>query len=592
MDFAEHVKSSVDIVRVIGEYLPLKRVGAGPRYVGRCPFHEEKTPSFSVHGGHQFFKCFGCGKGGDVYTFVMEIEGITFYEALTQLAEKHGIPRPQRSEQASAEAARRTALLAMHETAAKLFHSQLAGPAGQAARAYLDKRGVASSMIEDFQLGYSDKGGSTLTRRLQQEGYGPDLLEASGLVLKRADGSFFDRFRGRLMFPIHNESGKVIAFGGRAMEPEDEPKYLNSSETAIYRKSGVLYSLHRAKESMRREDRAVLVEGYMDVIGVYSAGVHNVVATCGTALTVAQVQAIRRHTSRLVINYDPDNAGANATEKGINLLLSEGMHVRVAQLTGGLDPDEYIGQHGAEAYQARLNDAASYFHWLADRARARHDMTSAEGRLEAFRSLLPVIKEVHDQVERAAIAHEMAEYLRVERGVISEEFRKLGGGRKPARAAAAPPSALSQLRSFEVDLLHALLFDEQSREAVLSEVLQSPALVELRVGRIVRQIGDLVAAGRAPSLAELETTADEADKALLAALVFAEGKREEVEPAALAERSVHALRALAAELQSKEISRQIQAAEKAGNLAEAMRLMEEYHLLKRQQGKRGGVASG
>ncbi len=340
MDFSAQLKSSIHIVRVVGEYVRLKRSGAGPRYVGLCPFHTEKTPSFSVHATHQFYKCFGCGAGGDVIKFVMDIERLTFFEALKLLAERNGIPMPRRSEYADEETKLRAAVFEMHEIAARMFAANLAGAAGGAARDYLARRGVAASMVGEFGLGLSDGAGQALARRFQKEGFPEAAMEASGLVLKRQDGSgWFDRFRNRLMFPIHNESGKVIAFGGRALAAGEEPKYLNSPETPIYRKSYVLYNLHRAKDAIRKADRAVLVEGYMDAIGVYAAGVREVVASCGTALTSAQVRALKRHSERIVVNFDPDAAGASASERSIHTLLEEGMQGRILQLDGGLDPD-------------------------------------------------------------------------------------------------------------------------------------------------------------------------------------------------------------------------------------------------------------
>ena len=314
VDFKEQVKSSLDIVKVIGEYVPLKRSGTGGRYIGLCPFHQEKTPSFSVNQTRQFYKCFGCNAGGDVFNFVMELDGLTFPEALKVLAERTGIPMPQRTEYADAESKQRAALLDMHAIAAELFQTNLRSPHGAEARAYLDRRGIGKEMTETFGVGYSESSGQSLTRRLTN--FTPEQLDASGLVRRRDDGSgSYDYFRGRLMFPIHNEAGKVIGFGGRALRDEDQPKYLNSPETPIYRKSSVLYNVHRAKDSMRKLERAVLVEGYMDVMGVYAAGIKEVVASCGTALTSAQVGIMRRLTDgkTIVVLYDPDKAGANAS---------------------------------------------------------------------------------------------------------------------------------------------------------------------------------------------------------------------------------------------------------------------------------------
>jgi DNA primase len=331
MDFVEQLKSSIDIVKGVGEYVRLKKSGAGPRWVGLCPFHTEKTPSFSVHQSHQFYKCFGCGAGGDVIKFVMEIERISFVEALKLLAERNGIAMPKRAEYADEETKLRATLFEMHEIAARAFRANLQGPAGSAARDYLARRGVAASVVEEFGLGYSDRGGQDLVRRFEREGFSQQM-EASGLVLKRQDApGYFDRFRGRLMFPIHSESGKIIAFAGRALAAGDEPKYLNSAETAIYRKNQVLYNLHRAREAVRKSGFGILVEGYMDVIGLHAAGVREAVASCGTALTAGQVRTLKRYSENLVVNFDPDAAGSNAAERSIQLLLEEGMRVRVLE---------------------------------------------------------------------------------------------------------------------------------------------------------------------------------------------------------------------------------------------------------------------
>ena len=300
MDFVEQVKSSVDIVQVIGERVRLRKSGAA-RYLGLCPFHNEKTPSFTVHAGLGFYKCFGCGVSGDVIKYVEQIEGISFYEALKLLAERHGIPMPKRAGYSDPDMRLRAALHQMHEIAEESFRERLNGPAGAEARGYLERRGVAPETAAQFGLGYADRSGRFLLRLLDQRSFTPEQLEASGLVGRRDDGSFYDRFRNRLLFPIHNETGKVIGFGGRALSPDDNPKYLNSPETPIYKKSYVLYNLHRAKDGVRKADRTVLVEGYMDVIGVYTAGVREVVASCGTSLTTQQVQLLRRHSGRIMM---------------------------------------------------------------------------------------------------------------------------------------------------------------------------------------------------------------------------------------------------------------------------------------------------
>ncbi len=470
MDFKEQLKSSLDIVKVVGEYVRLKRMGATGRYIGLCPFHQEKTPSFNVNQSRQFYKCFGCGVAGDAFKFVMEIDGLTFPEAIKLLAERNGVPMPTRADYTDPQSKLRTALFEIHKIATELFQANLRGPQGADARAYLDKRGLSPELIETFGLGFSERTGQSLARRLAQEQFTTEQIDASALLAKRDDGSRYDFFRGRLMFPIHDESGKVVAFGGRAMRDDDGPKYFNSGETPIYRKTSVLYNLHRARDAMRRSGRAILVEGYMDVIGVYAAGIREVVASCGTALTTPQVRTMHRHADTVVVNFDPDNAGANAAEKAIQLLLDEGLHVRVVALEGGLDPDEYVKQNGAAAYLARLESASGYFHWLADRARARFDMQSAEGRMDAFRFLLPTVQKISDKLERAAVANDLAGYLGVDAGLVLDQFKKAAADRRAPSPVAQPRSTVPALESM---LLNALLADPLTRDEILPQLDQS-----------------------------------------------------------------------------------------------------------------------
>ncbi|MBI3279744.1 MAG: DNA primase [Acidobacteria bacterium] len=568
MDFVEQLKSSVDIVRVVGEYVPLKRVGAGPRYTGLCPFHTEKTPSFSVHSGHQFYKCFGCGAGGDVLKFVMEIERLTFPEALKSLAERYGIPMPKRAEYSDPESKLRAAVYEMHEIAAQVFRASLEASAGAEARAYLSRRGVTPALAEQFGLGYSDRSGQALTPKLQDK-FSPEQLERSGLVLKRSDGTFFDRFRGRLIFPIHNESGKVIGFGGRALAQGDEPKYLNSPETSIYRKSFVLYNLHRAKEAIRKRDSAVLVEGYMDAIGVFAAGVQEVVASCGTALSQAQVRCLKRHSATIVVNFDPDTAGANAAERSIQALLDEAMRVRILELDGDLDPDEYVSKRGAEAYRSRLQAAQPYFLWLADRARKKFDMRTAEGRVAGFKWLLPPLQRISDAIERAAVANEVADFLGVDRGVVLREFRKQPRGRDSG----ADQSAVPALRRIEVRVIRFLLADSRSRSAIFPHLCDNAAVAGFQTGALVRQICALHEHAPDFSFSELRDRLSEADKAMLESLILADncdqGDGDSVEQV------IQALESECRQFRVADLRSRIRDAERRGDLAEALRLTEQ-----------------
>ena len=486
--------------------------------MGLCPFHNEKSPSFTVHVVHQFYKCFACGVSGDVVKFVQEKEGLSFYEALKSLSERYGIPMPKRSGYADEDSKLRGALLAMHEQAEEAFRANLESQAGEAARSYIGKRGLAPETVEHFGLGYSDRSGRALVRLFEQRGFPVAQMEESGLVGKRQDGSLYDRFRNRLMFPIHNESGKIIAFGGRALSPEDEPKYLNSPETPIYKKSHVLYNLHRAREGVRKEDRAILVEGYMDAIGVTAAGFRNVVASCGTALTTQQVQAVKRHSHRIAVNFDPDAPGANAAERSIDLLLAEGMQVRIVELDGDLDPDEYCKDRGAAAYQERLEGAKGYFYWLADRVRAKHDMRTSEGKVAVLNFLLPKLQAITDQLERMTVANDVAGYIGVDRGMVLDHFRKA----VTERSEKAIQRPVIPLRHDERMLLIALLTDAELRADMIGRLRSLQTIETLPSRGIFQAVFALQDAGGRIGFDEVNGRLEEADQNLLAQAVLNE----------------------------------------------------------------------
>lgn len=584
MDFVEQLKSSIDIVKVIGEYVRLERKGATGRYSGLCPFHQEKTPSFSVHQQRQFYKCFGCGASGDVLKFVMEHDGLTFPETLRSLSERFGIPMPQRNEYSDADSRLRAALFEMHEVAADVFRENLRGPIGSEARAYLDRRGITQELIDVFGLGFSDPSGQSLVRRFSK--FSAEQVDQSGLVRKRNEGTgHFDSFRGRLMFPIHNESGKVIGFGGRAMRDEDQPKYLNSPETPIYKKTTVLYNLHRARDGMRKSGRTVLVEGYMDVIGVYAAGVREVVASCGTALTNAQVRAMHRHADAVILNFDPDNAGQNAAEGAIKLLLDEGLHVRVLTLGGGepgskLDPDEFVKRFGGDAYRAKLDSAATYFHWMADRARSKFDMRTAEGRVEAFKWLLPAVQKVPDKLERAAVVNDMASYLGVDPSMVLDQFKRAASERRPA----APVVTRAAIPSSERILIEALLASPRVREEILPQI--RPEMTEGFVTReIIEAFRHVEAEDQARVFADVEGRLTESARALLHDALATDHTEEGLDEELAWSQAKACLERLQMDVRKRRLSElkaQVKLAEREGRVREALSLYGELEQLERE----------
>jgi DNA primase len=430
---AEKVKQQADIVRVVGEYVQLKK--AGQNFRGLCPFHAEKTPSFNVHPSKQIYHCFGCGQGGDVFKFVMEMEKCAFPEAIRIVAEKCGIAIPRAREhdpEERRENQQRAVLVELHREAQLWFVKQLEGSLeGKAARAYLEDRGLDRETVTRFGMGYAPSGGDLLVRHLKTR-YAEKTLLESGLISRDSSGRLFDRFRRRITFPIANDSSKIVAFGARALADE-QPKYLNSPETPIYSKSKVLYHLDRAKDALRRQDFAILVEGYMDAIAVARAGISNVVASCGTALAESQIKLLGRFTKRVIVNYDPDAAGQAATERSLTALLEQDFEVRVLSLPPigdkKADPDLFIREKGAAAYRQQLKEAPPYVDYLITRAR-QMDLSSGEGKRRAVNFLLPYVQRIPNSILRSEWATRIAQQLRLDEPVLRAALSKAASERR------------------------------------------------------------------------------------------------------------------------------------------------------------------
>lgn len=576
-DFAQHVKSMADIVRIVGETVTLKRSGAN--YLGLCPFHQEKTPSFSVHATRQFYYCFGCGAKGDVFRFVMEMEKVTFPEAVRRVAQRMGIPVPAaaREEAASPEAKLRKALEEVHQRALGFYRKQLQSAEAKPLRELIRRRGVTDESIEEFGLGYAPRGGDALTRLLSREGFAANVLEASGLVLRRDRGGHYDRFRGRWMFPIANETGRTIAFAGRTLASDQQPKYTNSPETALYKKSRVLYNLSRAREAIRKANATLLVEGYMDVIAAWQAGARNVAASCGTALTETQAHMLARYAPEAVVSYDPDSAGVAATDRSLGVLLAEGMQVRILRLPGAQDPDQYIQQSGAEAYQAQVAEAQPVFRYLAGRALEIHPGTTPEAKLAALNFVLPYVANVPDKLIRAELASDIAQKMDVSTGLVWEAFRKAAVERKREVKA---PAAGSRIPNAEAALIRLLLESQEARQRILP-LLQEKGLLELLESRaIVSTLLGVIEAGGTPDLASLADRLEEGQQRLLAEVVF----DRDAMPVSIDEASIHifALDRKRLQRQRQALQRRIQDAQKARNPQLALDLLREQSELDKE----------
>ena len=507
-DFAQTVKQQADIVKVIEGYIRLRKSGA-QNYSGLCPFHKEKSPSFSVHAVRQFYHCFGCQASGDVFSFVGKIENVTFPEAVRIVAQKCGIPLPKRefsSPEEAAEARLRTKLLDLHETATAWFEEQLRGPEGAIAREYLAGRGLTPEGIKTFRIGYSPDSFNALRDRLSPMA-DSETLRASGLFSSKEQGDgtqghLYDRFRKRVMFPIANESGRVIAFTARTLETGDKAgaKYINSPETPLYSKSLVLFNLDKARTSIRKHDFALLVEGQMDCISVYLRGIQNVIATSGTAFTEQQVGLLKRHTSQVVVNFDPDAAGANAAEKSIALLTEEGFTIKIVTLDGGLDPDRFIRERGVEAYMAALRGARRQSDYLIERARMAFPGASAEQKVKAMNYLLPHIRRMPEKLARDQFAGDAAQKLGIDSAVLREELRQAALKRRDHVEIRA-----TTLTEVERVLLRALAITDpehqQSRRLAAEAVSTQPAWfqhlgsfpsIQALVGRQARDPMDVI----------------------------------------------------------------------------------------------------
>ena len=514
--FAEKVKQQADIVRVIGEYVRLKKTGQN--FTGLCPFHQEKTPSFAVHPVRQIYHCFGCGAGGDVFKFVMEMDKSPFPEAVRTVAEKCGIPIPrprERSPEEHRENQQRSALVEMHREAAAYFVRQLHESAeGKVAEAYLEDRGLDRNAMNRFGIGWAPSAGDALLRLLKQK-YPEKLLAICGLFSVNDNGRLYDKFRSRIMFPIASDAGKVIAFGGRAMG-DAMPKYMNSPETPIYSKSNVLYHLDRAKEELRKSDFGILVEGYMDAIAVARAGLTNVVASCGTSLAEPQIKLLQRFTRRVVVNYDPDTAGQVATERSLTLLLEKEFDVRVLALPGGADPDKFLKEQGADAYRKLLAQAPPYLDYLIGRAR-QMDRSSAAGKVAALNFLMPYVQRLPNRLLRSEWATRISSELRVDEPVLREELRRAAverrGEVKPKAALLAPV-----VKPAERQLIHMLVEAEEFRERLAHDLVADALHLGLESEKILDVLISKV--GEKPDPTALAAALEEKDRRLFFEILF------------------------------------------------------------------------
>jgi DNA primase len=567
--FIDDLRRQADIVRIVQDYVSLKKAGAN--WVARCPFHKETKPSFSVNPGKEIFYCFGCQKGGSVFNFIMEIERVAFPEAIKIVAEKSGVPLPQLVDDSRFEARKRESdqIIELNQWALSWWEDQLKSDKGQArhARKYLEQRGLTEQTCKTFHLGFAPDSWEALSTHLRQKGVSQEQIERSGLVVKKEEGGSYDRFRGRLMFPVLDAQGKPIAFGGRTLDPEGEPKYLNSPETPAYTKGRHLFGLNLTRDEIRRQGFAILVEGYLDLIVPYQAGVRNVVASLGTALTPDQVKLIGRFARKVVVNYDGDRAGVQAAKRVIETLLAEDLEVKVLVLPDNADPDDFIRKYGVTDYQQRRGEAQPHIQFVIDEAVRDRNLHNPADKAVAVEETLPFVRAVRSRIQRREYFDIAMDSLRVQPDQRRELWQRIRGGASTDAAAVQQIVARDARRTVaEEKLLQLLLADEELRKIILPrlEAKDYEGLATASVFRALRVLND---EGREVSFASLsdELTGDAASAELLPRLMAADDVESFDDALAAADSCLNALRLVKLDQRIDEMRSEIAEAERAGD---------------------------
>jgi DNA primase len=583
--FIEDLKHQADIVRVIQDYVPLKKAGAS--WKAPCPFHKETKPSFNVNPGKEMFFCFGCHKGGSVFTFIMEIERVTFPEAIKIVAEKSGVPLPKMIDDGRFEARKRESdeVIELNQWALSWWQDQLQSKAAGAVRQYLKERGLTDETSQTFRLGFAPESWDALSTHLRQKGASQDQLERSGLVVKKDAGGSYDRFRGRLMFPVLDAQGRPIAFGGRTLDPEGDPKYLNSPETPAYTKGRHLYGLNLTRDEIRRQGFAILVEGYLDLIVPYQFGVRNMVASLGTALTPEQVKLIGRFARKVVVNYDGDRAGVQAAKRAIETILAEDLEVKVLVLPDNADPDDFIRKTGVSEYQRRRGEAQPHIQFVIDQAVRDRNLHNPADKAAAVEETLPFVRAVRGRIQRREYFDIAMDALRVQSDQRRELWHRIRGGASVETAAVQEvvrPAAKPTVA--EDKLLGLLLVNEELRKIILPR-LETGDFENLITAPIFRAILDLDKDDREIGFDSIsEATAnDTAAGELLARLMMTETTESFEDLLAAADSCLNALRLMNLDRRIEEMGSEIAEAERAGDSQRRDRMILERLDLSKQR---------
>lgn len=495
-EFIEELKNSVDMVDLVSNYLELKR--SGDRYKGLCPFHNEKTPSFFVNPDNHFYHCFGCGAGGDVINFVMEIENITFSESIKLLAERSGIELPDLNDNQRRRYKEREKLFALNKLAAKFFnYILLEKNMAKKALDYLEKRNFTEDDIKKFQLGYAADEWQMLMSFLKKRDYSIDLMDKAGLITKGKNNSYYDKFRNRVIFPIFNNRGEVIAFGGRILDDQSDygPKYLNSPETPIFSKKKNLYGMHLAKEKIRKTGTCIIMEGYTDVIQAHKYGFENAIASLGTSFTEEQARLIKRYAENAYIAYDADTAGNKATLRGLEILSEAGIDVKVIELPVGSDPDQLLINKGAEVFKNYMDNASGLVDFKINMIIKDKDLEDPGLRIKVLKSIIDLISEISSDLKREIYIERAAEKTDFSQEVLSEEVKKKVKENKRRNSTFNIEKKNSQPKNLYIQLSYHQKIEEQ----ILAYFINDPSLRE----KIAEKITEKDFSGRTAQLAAL-----------------------------------------------------------------------------------------
>ncbi|MGB7924521.1 MAG: DNA primase [Pyrinomonadaceae bacterium] len=582
--FIDDLRRQADIVRIVQDYVSLKKKGAN--WMACCPFHQEKTPSFSVNPAKDIFYCFGCGKGGSAFNFVMEMERVSFPEAVKIVAEKANVPLPAMVDDQRFETRRREAdeVIELNSWALDWWEAQLEqGAEARGAREYIARREITDETRKAFRLGYAPDSWDALSSHLKQRGATPAQIERSGLVVKKDAGGFYDRFRGRLIFPVLDAQGRAVAFGGRTLEPEGEPKYLNSPETSAYTKGRHLYGLHQTRDEIRRRKFAVLVEGYLDLIIPFQAGARNLVASLGTALTPEQAKLLGRFARKVVVNYDGDRAGVQAAKRAIETLLAEDFEVKVLVLPDNADPDEFIRTNGVEAYQERRGQALPHIQFVLDQAVRDRNLHNPPEKDEAIKEVLPSLYAVRSMIQKREYFDIAMDALHVEPDLRKELWQRVKSGASvddKTLKQIGSKSRAAQITVAEQRLLELLFTDEDLRHSILPR-MEAEDYEGLPTAAIFRALVEIEKAGETVDFSTLSAKTDDDPVAanIVPLLLMSESERAEGEAVddtlANAESCLTALRLISLDRRIAALGIEIATAERAGDMERCDRLTME-----------------